>query len=43
VHKVEIFEIEYGSSWKSIRRRYMRKGEEVEMHLPKTRGMIYMP
>jgi len=39
----EIFEIAYGMSWKSRRRSSMRKGEEVELYLPKTGKMFYMP
>jgi len=40
---VEIFEIAYGTSWKPRRRSWTRKGEEVELYLPKTSEMIYMP
>jgi len=40
---VEIFEIAYSRSWKSRRRSWIRKGEEVELYLPKTSEMIYMP
>jgi len=40
---VDIFEIAYGASWKSRRRSWIRKGEEVEQYLPKIREMIYMP
>jgi len=32
---VEIFEIAYGASWKSRRRSWMRKGQEVEPYEPK--------
>jgi len=39
---VEIFEIAYGTSWKSTRRSWIRKGEEVELYLPKTRELFYM-
>jgi len=40
---VEIFEIAYGASWKLRRRSWIRKGEEVELYLPKISEMIYMP
>jgi len=40
---VERIEIAYGTSWKSRRRSWMRKAEEVELYLPKTSEMIYMP
>jgi len=40
---VEIFEIAYGVSWKLRRRSWIRKGEEVELYLPKMSEMIYMP
>jgi len=43
VHKVEKFKLAYGTSWKSRRRSWMRKGEEVELYLQKTSEMIYMP
>jgi len=43
VPMVEIIEIAYGMSWKSRRRGWMRKGEELELYLPKTSEMIYMP
>jgi len=43
VHTVEMIEIAYGTSWKSKRRSWMRKGEEVELNLPNTSEMIYMP
>jgi len=43
VHMVEIFEIGCGTSWKSRRRCWIRNGEEVELYLPKTSEMIYMP
>jgi len=42
VHMVEIFEIAFGTLWKSNRRSWMRRAEEVKLHLPKTSGMIYM-
>jgi len=29
---IEIFEIAYGMSWKSRRRSWMKKGEEVELY-----------
>jgi len=40
---VEIIESAYGTSWKLRRRSWIRKGEEVELYLPKTSEMIYMP
>jgi len=40
---VEIFEIAWGASWKSRRRSWIGKGEEVELYLPKIIEMIYMP
>jgi len=40
---VEIFEIAYGASWKSRRRSWIRKGEEVELYLPKTSKMVHIP
>jgi len=40
---VEIFEIACGTSWKLRRRSWIRNGEEVELYLPKTSEMIYMP
>jgi hypothetical protein len=40
---VEIFEIACGTSWKSRRMSWIRNGEEVELYLPKTSEMIYMP
>ena len=43
VHMVEIFEISYGMSSQTRRRSCVRKGEEVERYLPKTKQMIYMP
>jgi hypothetical protein len=43
VHRVEIFEIACGTSWKSRRRSWIRNGEEVELYLPKNSEMIYMP
>jgi len=39
----EIFEIAYGMSWRSRRRSWIRKSEEVELYLPKTSEMFYMP
>jgi len=42
VHMVEIFEIAYGVSWKSRRRSWIRKGEEIELYLPKMSETIYM-
>jgi hypothetical protein len=39
----EIFEIACGTSWKSRRRSWIRNVEEVELYLPKTSEMIYMP
>ena len=42
-HMVEIIEIGYGTSWKSRRRCWMRRGEEVELYLLETGEMIYMP
>jgi hypothetical protein len=43
VHRVEIFEIAYGMSWKSRRRSRIRKAEKVELYLPKPSEMFYMP
>jgi len=43
VHKVEIFEIACGTSWKLRRRRWIRNGEEVELYLLKTSEIFYMP
>jgi len=43
VHMVEIFKFTNGTSWKSRKRSWMRKGEKVELYFPKTREMIYMP
>jgi hypothetical protein len=43
VHRVKIFEIACGTSWKSRRRSWIRNGEEVELYLPKTSEMIYRP
>jgi len=43
VDMLEIFEIVYGMSWKSRRRSWMKRGEEVEIYLPKTSEMIYIP
>jgi len=40
---VQIIEIAYGTSWKSRRRSWIRKDEELELYLPKTIEMIYMP
>jgi hypothetical protein len=40
---VDIYEIGYGTSWKTRRRSWIRKGEEVELYLPKTSEMFYMP
>jgi hypothetical protein len=40
---VEIFEIADGMSWKSRGRSWIRKGEEVELCLPITSAMFYMP
>jgi hypothetical protein len=40
---VEISEIAYGPSWKSWRRSWMWQEEEVELYLPKTSEMFYMP
>ena len=40
---VEIIETAYGTSWKSRRRSWIRKGEELELYLPKTSEMIFMP
>jgi len=40
---VEIFQIAYGMSWKPRRRIRIRKSEEVELYLPKTSEMFYMP
>jgi len=40
---VEIFEIACGMSWELRRRSWIRNGEEVELYLPKTSEMIYMP
>jgi hypothetical protein len=39
----EIFEIAYGTSWKLRRRSWIRKGEEVELYLPNTSELFYMP
>jgi len=43
VHIVEICKIAYGMSWELSRRSWMKKGKEVELYLPKTSEMIYMP
>jgi hypothetical protein len=40
---IEIFEIACGTSWKLRRRSWIRNGQEVELYLPKTSEMIYMP
>jgi hypothetical protein len=40
---VEIFDIAYRLSWKSGTGSRIRKGEEVELYLPKTNEIIYMP
>jgi hypothetical protein len=40
---VEIFEIADGTSWKSRRRSWIWEGQEVELYLPKTSEMFYMP
>jgi hypothetical protein len=40
---VEMFEIACGMSWKSRRRSWIRNGEEVELYLPRTSEMIYIP
>jgi len=40
---VEIFEIACDTSWKAKRRSWIRNGEDVELYLPKTSEMIYMP
>jgi hypothetical protein len=40
---VEIFEIACGTSWKSRRRSWIKNSEEVELDLPKTSEMIFMP
>jgi len=40
---IETFDIAYGASWKSRRKSWIRKGEEVELYLPKISGMIHMP
>jgi len=39
---VEIFEIAHGMYWELRRGSWIRKGEEVELYLPKTSKMIYM-
>jgi hypothetical protein len=38
---VQIFVIAYGMSWKSRRSSWIEKGEEVELYLPKTSGILY--
>jgi len=40
---VEIFEIVCGMSGKLRRRSWIRNGEEVELYLPKTSEIIYIP
>jgi hypothetical protein len=40
---VEIFEIDYGTSWKLSRGSWVTNGEEVKLDLPKTSEMINMP
>jgi hypothetical protein len=40
---VEVFSIACGRSLQSRRRSWIRKGDEVELYLPNTSGMIYMP
>jgi hypothetical protein len=40
---VEIFEIACAMSWKSRRRSWIRNAEKVQLYLPKTSEMIYMP
>jgi len=43
VHMVVIFKTADGASWKAMRRRWMKNGEEGKLYLPKTNEMIYMP
>jgi len=43
MHMVVISEIAYNTSWKSRERSWIRNGEEVELYLPNTSEMIYMP
>jgi len=43
VHMVEILDIACGTYWRSRRRSCIGNGEEVELYLPKTSEMIYMP
>jgi len=43
VRMVVIFEAAYGMSWKSSRSSWIRKGKEVELYLPTTSDMIYLP
>jgi hypothetical protein len=43
VHMAEIFEIACGTSWKLRRKSWIRNGDEIELYLPKTGEMIYMP
>jgi hypothetical protein len=43
VHMVEILENACGTSRNSRRRSWIRNGEEVELYLPKTSEMMYMP
>jgi hypothetical protein len=40
---IGICEIDWGKSWKLRRRRWMRQGEKVELYLPETSAVIYMP
>jgi hypothetical protein len=39
---VERIDIAYDASWKSRRRSWIRKAEEVEQYLPKTSEMMYL-
>ena len=43
VHIVKIVINAYGTSWKSRRRSWIRKVEEVRLYKSKTSGWIYMP
>jgi hypothetical protein len=43
VYMFEIFESVYGTSSKLRRRSWIWKGEIVELYLPKTSEIIYMP
>jgi len=43
VHKVKIFTVDDGRSWKSRRRSWMRKNEEVELYISKTTRWTQMP